>query len=107
MAVFPSKPDEVIYVAGPMTGLPDFNFPAFHSMSARLRELGFIVLSPAEHNHGFGKPWQFYMREALSLLLKCDSVIMLEGWNNSKGAKLEWHIAQALQMKIRHESEMR
>nr|WP_301338073.1 DUF4406 domain-containing protein [Pseudomonas aeruginosa] len=29
-----------IYLAGPMTGLPEHNFPAFHAEAARLRHLG-------------------------------------------------------------------
>lgn len=38
-----------IYIAGPMTGLPDFNFPAFNDMAAILRGLGYHVENPAEH----------------------------------------------------------
>lgn len=38
-----------IYLAGPMTGLPEHNFPAFHAEAARLRGLGYHVENPAEH----------------------------------------------------------
>lgn len=38
-----------IYLAGPMTGLPEFNYPAFHAEAARLRGLGYQVENPADH----------------------------------------------------------
>ena len=39
---------QTIYIAGPMTGLPDLNFPTFHTEAARLRSLGHEVINPAE-----------------------------------------------------------
>jgi hypothetical protein len=36
------------YIAGPMTGLPEFNFPAFHAAAASLRARGFEVENPAQ-----------------------------------------------------------
>ena len=38
-----------VYIAGPMTGLPDFNYPAFNAAAAKLRALGLEVLNPAEN----------------------------------------------------------
>ena len=37
-----------IYLSGPMSGLPELNFPAFHAEAARLRALGFEVVNPAD-----------------------------------------------------------
>lgn len=37
-----------IYLAGPMRGIPEFNFPAFHAMACRLRAEGNVVFNPAE-----------------------------------------------------------
>jgi hypothetical protein len=39
-----------IYVAGPMRGIPEFNFPAFHDAAARLRNEGHVVFNPAERD---------------------------------------------------------
>ena len=46
-----------IYVAGPMTGHPQLNFPAFHTEAARLRALGYEVVNPAELNADPGADW--------------------------------------------------
>ena len=39
-----------LYLAGPMTGIKDLNFPAFHAEASRLRALGHIVVNPAAVN---------------------------------------------------------
>ena len=39
-----------IYIAGPMTGYAELNYPAFHSAAETLRRMGFEVVSPAELN---------------------------------------------------------
>jgi hypothetical protein len=96
-------PAERIYIAGPMTGLPDFNFPAFNAMAAHLRSLGFEVLNPAEHGLPLDLHWSVYMRHALRQLLAADSIFFLKGWTSSRGAKLESMVATALDMTRYHE----
>lgn len=91
----------VVYIAGPMTGLPEFNYPAFHAKAAELRAQGYEVRSPAEQTTGTtDRPWEFYMRLALRLLLDADEIYMLPGWSNSSGACLEYHIANRLGMRV-------
>lgn len=91
-----------IYVAGPMTGLPDFNFPAFHAAADRLRSLGHHVENPADHGVIDGHEWADYMRMDIGQLVTCDAIFLLPGWEKSKGATLERHIAQALGMPVLH-----
>ena len=42
-----------LYVAGPMTGLPDYNYPAFDGAAALLAERGYPVENPAENEQLF------------------------------------------------------
>lgn len=99
-----------IYVAGPCTGYPDLNFPAFDAETARLRALGYEVSNPAEINAGAMpalpedqiKHWRLCMRLDIPQLCTCDAIVMLPGWEKSKGATLEHHIATALGMPVLH-----
>lgn len=115
-----------IYIAGPMRGYPEFNFPAFRDMAQWLRAKGHTVFNPAErdeaaHGAGFGKDNStgseeqaaaqhgFSLREALAddmqwIALNADALYMLTGWEASKGARAEWALAQALGLTIFYQS---
>lgn len=89
-----------LYVAGPMTGYPEFNFPAFHAEAARLRALGFEIVNPAEINPDVGAAWLDCMRADIKQLVDCDGVALLPGWPQSRGAALEEHIARSLGLHV-------
>ena len=111
-----------LYLAGPMQGYPEFNFPAFHTYAKELREDGWWVFSPAERDierHGAdisqgnanGDSKQatedhgFSLREALKddtnfICMEADAIAMMPGWENSKGAQAEWALARALGHKV-------
>lgn len=89
-----------IYIAGPMTGIKDLNFPLFHAEASRLRAVGHEVVNPAEVNPDPEAGWHCCMRKDIPELVKCDGIAMLPGWERSKGATLERHIARALDMKV-------
>jgi hypothetical protein len=84
-----------VYLSGPITGLPDLNFPAFNAEAARLRALGFEVVNPAEINPD-GGTWHECMRRDVALLVTCDHVATMPGWDKSQGASLEVSIADRL-----------
>ena len=85
------------YIAGPMSGIPEFNYPLFAAVAKELRANGVDVVSPHElHNGDTSQPYTYYLRRDLKALLECDDMVLLPGWRNSKGAKLEARIAVAL-----------
>ncbi|MDE2020862.1 MAG: DUF4406 domain-containing protein [Patescibacteria group bacterium] len=105
----------IAYLAGPMTGKPFFNFPEFFRMAFFLRQKGYEVWSPAEHDtaaHGLfwmhapnGDPKEIPTRfkapsyrevllwDLLILMTKCNRIVLLPGWQKSKGACVEREVA--------------
>lgn len=84
----------VIYLAGPMTGLPDYNRAAFNACAARLEQRGFSVLNPATLPDGLSH--DAYMRIDEAMLKEADVVVLLDGWQESKGAV--WEVKEALRL---------
>src|ERR1700744_6276506 len=95
-----TPPARVIYISGPMTGIPKFNFPAFIAAEAELKLHGYTVESP--HHNGEsepGKTWEDYMRLAITQMMKCHEIYLLPGWEASRGAVIEHDLALKLGMK--------
>lgn len=89
-----------VYIAGPMTGLPEFNYPAFIAAEQRVRRAGWDVRNPADIGVRPGWEWDDYMKAALRMLLESNAIAMLPGWEHSRGARLEHQIAEALGYEI-------
>ena len=94
-----------LYICGPMSSLPNLNFPAFHAEAGRLRALGYEVSNPAEINPDQTMGWEQCMRRDIPELVKCDGVVLLPGWERSRGATLEAHIAHSLGMRLVYPGE--
>lgn len=90
-----------LYISGPMTGLPEHNFPAFNHAAHLLRRSGYRVLNPAEKGIVDGWGWEDYLRHDLSEVLVADGIAVLEGASNSRGAWLETTVAFHLGVPIR------
>lgn len=89
-----------VYIAGPMSGLPEFNYPSFHAAEEWLIARGYVVENPARPGQVEGWGWLDYMRRAIGQLITCDTVLMLDGWQDSPGARIEERLARELRMPI-------
>jgi hypothetical protein len=104
-----------IYIAGPMRGIPLYNFPAFDAAKEKLISLGHIPISPADidRSNGFdpaklpvdhdwdsiesiGLDVRQIVRRDLMALVSCEAVYLLDGWRESIGARAEVAVAQWL-----------
>lgn len=105
-----------LYIAGPMTGYPQFNIPAFDKAAEYLRDSGYVVTSPAEldgpvvraqlmlskHGHAYDLPvsltWGDFLARDVKMMADdgIEGVVVLSGWHKSKGARLETFVAHAL-----------
>ena len=89
-----------VYVAGPMTGIKDFNYPAFNAVADQIRALGYEVENPADHGIVEGAQWADYMAYDLTRLGLCGMIALLPDWEKSQGARLEVLIAEQLGMTV-------
>ncbi len=117
-----------VYLAGPMTGIPHFNFPLFHRVTAKLRADGHEVFNPAERDilrhkgvdisadNPTGSPevaaknHNFSLRDALAedtnyICKEATAICMLPGWEASPGARAEHALSVALKHKIMYHTE--
>ena len=108
----------IYYVAGPMRGYSEFNFPAFRETTKRIRDLGCEVFSPVEYacKKGFDPTnmvgsqaeldeWGFDFRDDLAdetnfICRQATHIYMLFGWARSTGATAEWTLGIALGLTI-------
>lgn len=100
------------YLAGPMTGIPSFNIPEFDRIAQNLRNDFWHIVSPAELDdpevrassmaspdgaaETSGSEWNTFLRRDVNIVMHpaCMGVICIEGWEGSKGARLETFVAQ-------------
>lgn len=105
------------YIAGPMTGLPNYNFSEFFAAEDRLAWLGYDTVNPARHDeemgwvtvvrdgHGGilsatkvaedGFDWATALEWDIEQLEFCDVIYLLPGWSRSRGASKEYAFALA------------
>lgn len=109
------------YIAGPMRGIEDYNFPAFDTAARFVYEMGYHPISPAAMDRLF-EGWakappkhltfgpddlrRFMRRDLITILdlnPKTDMLYMLKGWRDSKGAVTEKALADALDINVVYE----
>ena len=91
-----------LYLSGPMRNLPDFNFAEFNRIAKIIRFKYEVWLTNPAESFGGRKDLSRaeYMRKDIESLLKVDGIVMMDGWENSKGATLELEIAKELGLKL-------
>lgn len=118
---------QILYVAGPMSGRPQFNYPAFDAMAEVLRDDGWIVQSPAEMDdpkvrqaamecetgdfaefyaklgvagHERETWGDFLSRDVKLIADDVDGIVLLDGWETSRGARLEAFVTLQVQKPV-------
>jgi len=92
-----------IYIAGPMTGYPKYNFPAFDK-ARDILEPDWNVISPADMDRDLGfdpddgivtaEFLRDAMRRDIAAIMSVDALYALAGWEKSKGACAEIALAK-------------
>ena len=97
-----SNRQPVVFISGPMTGYKNFNRDEFDAEARAMGDRGYIVLNPAILPDGLQH--EQYMSITLAMLRQADAVLMLKGWHESKGARLELDLAIRLGLVVLTES---
>ncbi len=101
-----------VYLAGPMRGIPKFNFPAFHKAAKKLRKQGYTVFSPAEkvsekkilampslqEDMAFRR--KVFAMDLTWICKHAEAVALMPGWKKSKGARAEKAAAEAIGLEV-------
>jgi hypothetical protein len=106
-----------VYIAGPMTGRPAFNFPAFDRAAAQWLQAGWDVISPADLTRIYwrrrfaaefdpensdpriaagGDIYREFLRGDIAAIAYCDAIALLPGWEKSGGVAKELAVARLL-----------
>lgn len=106
-----------VYIAGPMSGLPDMNYPAFDKAEGQLLAVGYEVLNPTnvdvEHEKERVRidnchycrlsephPWKWYVLRTLAMLAEADALALLPNWQSSRGSRVEVEFASGMEIPI-------
>ena len=113
MEVLEEKKLMKIYIAGPMRGYPNSNKDSFYKAARKLESCGlYEVYNPAMWDDKQGISEKDLedvnvLREIVStdihMLLSCEGIYMLRGWEHSVGARAEHSLAQFMKLHIKYE----
>jgi len=97
----PQNYQGILYLAGPMSGYAEHNFPLFNRVAAFLRHMGWYVLNPAENFEGVaGHPYEVHYLADIKLVEVADTIAFLPGWEKSGGAVGEYVLGDRLNKQL-------
>ena len=117
-----------IYLAGPMRGIKDFNFPAFHAAAKQLRAEGHEVFNPAERDEAefgaeilktatgseaevaarmgltdqLGLARKCFLADTMWICIHAEAIAILPNWENSRGVRAEKALGEAIGIEVRY-----
>jgi hypothetical protein len=92
---------EKVYISGKITGLPISEVEKkFNDAEMLLLKNGYSVANPMSLPHLHNKSWVSYMKEDIAAMMKCEAILLLPDYIESKGALIEYDLANKLGFKI-------
>lgn len=93
------NPKKKVYISGPITGVDNYQ-EIFERAEMKLETLGFEPVNPCKGEEP-GHSWEWYMKRDIKKLCDCDIICLLPGWEESKGAMMEYDVALKLGLEIK------
>ena len=95
-----------IYISGKITGTDlTETRKRFAAVAEATKRLGYEPVNPLENGLSEHDSWEAHMLKDIAELLQCKASYMLQGWQESKGARIEHYIATKIRMSIMYEVE--
>lgn len=95
-----------IYISGPITGTNiETTRARFEAAEEMLRGQGFTPVNPMKNGLPVDAPYEEHMKRDLELLAECDAIYLMNGWERSKGCRMEFNAAISANKRITYERE--
>jgi hypothetical protein len=93
-----------IYLCGPITGDPDYEQHFLKAEEAILNKINseglqIKTINPSQFPLK-KEPWEICLRYSIRTMLSCDGVALLQGWENSRGCRMELSLAGQLKIPV-------
>lgn len=103
-----------IFISGPMSGYEKYNFPKFDEIEEKLVSFGYEVVNPARISRRYKEKdvksdrsvYDKMVQEQIAAEKSCDAILLLNGWQKSKGVRRELELALLANMEVFLESDM-
>lgn len=83
-----------LYISGAISGMPDLNRVKFAKATQTFRRMGYLVVNPHEVCEGLqAEDWKACMKRCISAMMDCQVLILLDDWQQSPGANIEFQLA--------------
>ena len=98
----------MVYISGQISETDDY-MERFEEAEKELKSRGFSVINPAKVNSMMPKETTYdqYMQLSFAMLDCADRIYMMDGWEKSRGARMEHDRAKEKGMEIRYLKDYR
>lgn len=95
----------IVYLAGKYSGDTEKNIQDARKIAAELWDLGYTVICPHTNTAFFERmckhvTYEQWLTRYIHIMYLCDAVVLLPGWEQSMGAKIEKMYAEKAGMQI-------
>ena len=95
-----------IYISGKISGTDLTETRArFAAVAKAMKRLGYEPVNPLDNGLSEHDTWEAHIVKDIATLLQCKAIYMLQDWQESKGARIEYYIATEIGMPIMYEIE--
>ena len=93
-----------IYLSGKISGTDlSHTRKRFSDVADKLQALGHEVTNPLCNGLSEAAPWEEHIAKDIINLIDCEGIYMLQGWEDSQGARIEYAIAKEIELKVMYE----